>query len=61
MNRALSKILTVWLLKTPLTPNQVTLISLGFGVLSGVLFSKGEWMLSVAGALLLQVAAVLDN
>ncbi len=61
INRALSKPLTALLLKTPLTPNQVTLISLGFGILSGVFFAKGDTSFTLLAALFFQIAAVLDN
>ena len=61
INRALSKPLTYLLLKTPLTPNQVTAVSLGFGVLSGLFFAKGDYFSAVAAAVFFQTAAVLDN
>ena len=61
INRALSKPLTALLLKTPLTPNQVTAISLGFGILSGVFFAKGDTSFALLAALFFQIAAVLDN
>ncbi len=61
INRALSKPLTALFLKTPLTPNQVTLLSLLFGILSGLFLSKGSYTASVVGALCFQMACVLDN
>ena len=61
INRALSKPLTALLLKTPLTPNQVTGISLGFGILSGVFFASGDTASTFLAALFFQIAAVLDN
>ena len=61
LNRFFSKPLTRLLLKTPLTPNQITLISLGFGVLAGVLFSKGTYAFSLAAAVSYQLAMVFDN
>ena len=61
LNRFFSGPLTRLLLKTPLTPNQITLISLGFGVLAGVLFSRGVYGFSIAAAVSYQLAAVLDN
>ncbi len=61
INRALSKPLTALLLKTPLTPNQVTAISLGFGILSGVFFAGGDTASTLLAALFFQIAAVLDN
>src|SRR3989338_4064177 len=61
LNRYLSRPLTTLFLKTPITPNQVTGLSLGFGILSGFLFSKGNYHFSVLGALAFQIAVVLDN
>jgi len=61
INRFLSRPLSAALLKTPATPNQITCASLGFGILSGLLFSAGTYTSSLAGALLFVCAAVLDN
>ena len=61
LNRFLSRPFTTLFLKTPITPNQVTGLSLGFGILSGFLFSKGNYHFSVLGALAFQIAVVLDN
>ena len=61
LNRYLSRPLTTLFLKTPITPNQVTSLSLGFGILSGFLFSKGDYHFLVLGALTFQAAVVLDN
>ncbi len=61
INRVFSNRLTPFLLKTPVTPNQVTFLSLGCGLLAGYLFSKGEIMHAIMGALLYQLAMILDN
>ncbi len=61
LNRAFSKPLTAALLKTPLTPNQITLLSLGFGILAGILFSKGLYGFSIAAAASYPLAMILDN
>ncbi|MGH7198286.1 MAG: CDP-alcohol phosphatidyltransferase family protein [Candidatus Omnitrophota bacterium] len=61
INRFLSRPVSALLLKTPVTPNHVTLASLFFGMLSGFLFSKGAYAASVAGAFVFVFAAVLDN
>ena len=61
LNRVLSKPLTSLLLKTPLTPNQTTLLSLLFGVLAGCLFSSGISRWEITGALFYQSAVILDN
>jgi phosphatidylglycerophosphate synthase len=61
LNRVLSRPLTSLLLKTPLTPNQITLVSLAFGLLCGALMSLGGYWTSLAGAACYQAAIVLDN
>ncbi len=61
LNRFLAEPFTRLLLKTPLTPNQVTILSLAFGVLSGWFISFGSFIGFVSGALAFQMAAVLDN
>ena len=60
INRFFSRPLTAILLKTPLTPNHVTLLSLGFGAAAAFLFSRGDYGHMVSGAVCLQIAAVLD-
>lgn len=60
LNRPISRRLTPCLLDRPVTPNQVTLLSLAVGVLAAAAFAgPGRWW-PVAGALLLQSTAVLD-
>lgn len=61
MNRVLSKPLTAFLLKTPLTPNHITTLSLGLGIGAGFLFSQGSYGTSLAGAVLYSLAVILDN
>ena len=61
LNRFLSRPLTEILLLTPITPNQITVLSLLVGLLSGFLFSRGQYTSSISGALVFQVAVILDN
>jgi phosphatidylglycerophosphate synthase len=61
VNRFLSRPVSSLLLRTPVTPNQVTWASLCFGVVSGLLFAAGTYGASVAGAFVFVFAAVLDN
>ena len=61
LNRFLSSPLTAVFLKTPLTPNHITFLSLSFGILSGFFFSRGHFSSSLLGALSFQIAAILDN
>jgi hypothetical protein len=60
VNRRLSPWLSRWLLQTPLTPNQVTLMALVVGLMAALGFAHGGWLSGVAGALLLQWSAVID-
>lgn len=61
LNRLFSTPLSGLLLKTPITPNQVTVTSLLFGVLAGFLFSQGTYVSGLWAALCYQTAIVLDN
>ena len=61
LNRFFSKPVTNLLLRTPVTPNQVTFFNLCLGLLTGFLFSRGTYAASLAGALGYQTLAVLDN
>lgn len=48
------------MLYTPITANQVTLLSMIAGFAAGVLFGSGTYFQSLAGALLLQLWLILD-
>jgi phosphatidylglycerophosphate synthase len=61
LNRVLSKPLTGLLLKTPVTPNQITCFNLILGILTAFFFSKGDYASSLVGAFLYQLLSVLDN
>ncbi len=61
LNRLLSKPLTFLLLKTSITPNQITTISLTAGLCAGLFFSQGQYAAAIFGSLLYQFAIVLDN
>jgi len=56
--RQLSSRLTVVLVRLPVTPNQITLVSIGFGLASIACFTRGN---ALPGALLFVVSYVLDN
>jgi phosphatidylglycerophosphate synthase len=61
LTRHLSYWLTPLLLRTPLTPNQVTALSLLAGLAGAGCFTLGTWKGGVAGAALLVVCYTLDN
>ncbi len=45
---------------TPITPNQVTYLSVLVGFASGYSFSQGSWISSMTGGLLLELTLILD-
>ena len=59
-NRKLSRLLTRWLVRTPLSPNQITGLSCLVGVLGALCFVPGGYWGPLLGALLLQFSIVLD-
>lgn len=61
INRLLSRPLTRLLLKSSLSANQVTFLSLVAGLAAGPFFSQQEYVLNAAGALLFQLYYLLDN
>jgi len=61
INRILSKPTTRLLLKTPLGPNEITLLSGAAGILAFLAFLSGTKMGFILGALLFEAFYVLDN
>lgn len=59
-NRKLSRPITRWLLRTPLSPNHITVLSCMIGVFGALCFLPGGYWGPVLGALLLQFSVVLD-
>ena len=59
--RHLSYRLTLILLRWPVTPNQVTVVSLILGLAGAFLFVFSAWYLDILGGLLLVACYVLDN
>ncbi len=59
--RHLSCRLTLILLKTSFTPNQITFLSLVCGILCAVFFSYGVYHLEIIGAFFLVISYTLDN
>jgi phosphatidylglycerophosphate synthase len=60
LNRKLSAWISRGFLRTPLTPNQVSLMALAIGLLAALSFTHGSWLSGVVGATLLQLSAVID-
>ncbi len=60
VTRSMSRQLTRLFLITPLTPNQITFLSLLIGLGSALCFYQGTYPLGIAGSLLLLVSAWID-
>lgn len=56
-----SHILTPFLAKTPVTPNQITIMNIFFGVVSGIFFSLGGYESALWGVAFYEIAYLLDN
>ena len=61
MNRRISIPISRQLIKVPITPNMVTLFTLGVSSLAGVFFALGGYWYAVIGALLSVWASILDG
>lgn len=59
--RHLSYRLTPILLKTPLTPNQITIISLLLGLACAACFTVGNWIAGILGGMFLLASYTFDN
>lgn len=59
-NRPLGRGLTKLLVHTPVTPNQVTLVSTAIGLAAAACFAQGTHGMNVLGGVLLQGAASVD-
>ncbi|MFT5426527.1 MAG: archaetidylinositol phosphate synthase [Gammaproteobacteria bacterium] len=59
--RHLSYRLTPLLLKTSVTPNQITTVSLLLGLACAVCFIQGSWVTGIIGGLLLVASYTFDN
>ena len=53
--------LTPVLLRWPITPNQISLISLFLGLAGAGLFIFSDWLTHIIGALLIVISYILDN
>ncbi len=60
LNRKLSRPVTRWFLRTPISPNQITLLAGTMSLIGACCFLPGGYWGPVLGALLLQWSAVLD-
>ena len=61
MNRRISVPISRQLIKYPITPNMVSIFTLGVGIASGALFAFGGYWYVLAGAVLSVWASILDG
>lgn len=60
VTRRISNALTRFIVRTPLTPNAITAISLAIGLASAICFLQGGFWPILAGAIILQISAWVD-
>lgn len=60
LNRRFSGILTRWFLRAGWSPNAITILSMILGLLAAGCFAVGTYSVGVLGALLLQLAVIID-
>lgn len=61
LNRYISLFFSRWLVKTPLSPNQISIGILAIGLFGAYLASRGTYMALAIGAVLFQMQSVLDG
>lgn len=61
LDRSLSIAISRRLVRTPVTPNQLTALSLAVGLLGAVLLASGAYWIALAGAVLLWSGCILDG
>lgn len=61
LNRYISLAISRWLVKTPLSPNQVSVGILALGIAGGLIATRGDYWSLVLGAFLFQSQSVLDG
>jgi 1L-myo-inositol 1-phosphate cytidylyltransferase / CDP-L-myo-inositol myo-inositolphosphotransferase len=59
-NRKCSPWLTRWMLQTSLSPNAITVLATAVGLLAAGAFAVGDYLTGILGAVLFQLAAILD-
>lgn len=59
-NRPIGRQITLPIARSEIHPNFVSLVSIGIGLLSAILFLSGHYWESIVAALMLQLSAILD-
>ncbi len=60
LGRFFSSWLVLWIKDAPVTPNQLTLVSIFLNICAALSFSRGDYAFMLAGALLIQLAFIFD-
>lgn len=61
INRPISTRISRWLVRSPITPNQVTLITFTTGLLGALYVADGSYWSVLLGALFFQMSSILDG
>lgn len=61
INRPVSLFMTRSLVKTAVTPNQVTSVGLVLGLAAAAMAATGQWMWAALGGLMLQLSSIVDG
>ncbi len=61
LNRYISLFISRWLVKTPLSPNQISVAILAVGLFGACLASRGTYLTLALGAVLFQMQSILDG
>lgn len=61
INRKVSNQITRWLLKTPITPNQISILNLLFSFLTAWVVSLGTPITTAIGGIMFQLASIFDG
>ena len=60
-NRPISLLVSRFLVRTPITPNQISLGVMGFSLVAGWYVAMGDWLHLAIGGFLFHLASVLDG
>ena len=61
INRPISRMITAWLVRTPLTPNGISLLGFALAALGGLLFAMGGYLGGLFGGVVTQFASIIDG
>ena len=61
INRKISNKITEWLIKTPITPNQISILNFIFSIFIAWVVSFGKPLTTMIGGVLFQFASILDG